>query len=68
MGAWRNWQTRFTTNEVNLFIWVRVPLPSNADMAELVDALSSDGSGYAVRVRLSLSAPIDKHSSGIKTW
>lgn len=26
-------------------------------MAELVDALSSDGSGYAIRVRLSLSAP-----------
>ncbi len=31
--------------------------PVYADMAELVDALSSDGSGYAVRVRLSLSAP-----------
>lgn len=31
--------------------------PIYADMAELVDALSSDGSGYAVRVRLSLSAP-----------
>lgn len=30
-----------------------------ADMAELVDALSSDGSGgYAIRVRLSLSAPL----------
>ncbi len=27
-------------------------------MAELVDALSSDGSGYAIRVRLSLSAPM----------
>lgn len=29
-------------------------------MAELVDALSSDGSGYAIRVRLSLSAPNSK--------
>ena len=33
--------------------------PIYADMAELVDALSSDGSGYAVRVRLSLSAPME---------
>lgn len=31
-------------------------------MAELVDALSSDGSGYAVRVRVSLSAPNTKNT------
>lgn len=31
-------------------------------MAELVDALSSDGSGYAIRVRLSLSAPINQNT------
>ena len=29
-----------------------------ADMAELVDALSSDGSAYGMRVRISLSAPL----------
>lgn len=40
--------------------------PIDADMAELVDALSSDGSGYAMRVRIPLSAPKNKFSFIIK--
>ena len=41
-------------------IWDKNPI--YADMAELVDALSSDGSGYAIRVRLSLSAPTSQNT------